>query len=76
MELLKLQGEWVGDIYQEKFELVELTHDFGWWTKVIKGIYYFEDGTTKTESEVNKRMWELHRQKCDFHKDFTKKPKD
>lgn len=76
MDLFKIKNWEENGIYYEQFEAVELNHDFGPWKQVFKDKYYFESGEIKTEAEVNKRAWELHRQKCDFHKDVPKKPKE
>lgn len=76
-DLFKIKQWWGEDgVYYETFELANVGHDFGPWIKFVNGKYYFESGEIKTEAEVNKRAWELHRQKCDFHKDVTKRPKD
>ncbi len=77
MDLLPLgEPTMVNGVYTQKFEAIDLMDGFRTWQEVVKGKYYYADGTVLTEDVMMKQIWDAHRAKCDFHKDIKKRPKD
>jgi len=77
MDLLPLgEPEWVEDVFTQKFEMTDILKCLRIWKSSEKGKFYYEDGTVLTEDVLMKQAWDAHREKCDYHKDVKKRPKD